>query len=363
MGRRLLALAVVAALGVAGLTAHPASAAHTVAITFPNGNTEFYSPFGGPARIEFTFDGGDSNALFHVRLREVGKTAILKKDYSINTTSDTSPVVKNLSWPSLTTVNGDRSYQVIVTIEGGGSGPWDAFFVLHPKLVRLTDIKPDPFLPWIDDGYKDTTKVSYTLAADADAEARVFAATAGGGCCAGRVLTDPLGSRPAGPNTWTWDGRDDGGLNLPKGDYFVKIWADDGAIGSAVSNAMKVSIARTYRAKATKSKPARNYHHLGPSSPTALGGACLTLISLGNLLIICQSGAMSVYWRWGLSDSERIVGQSVVLDGIEGCPRKIRSTAHTKHQSEFRVVENIDNFGATCSLSIARITYSYPKSS
>jgi hypothetical protein len=354
MGRRLLALAGVAAFGIAALTALPASAAHAVTITFPDGNTEFYSPFGGPATIAFTFDGGDPNALFHVRLRPVGGTAILRKS---------SPVVKNLSWPSLTAVNGDRSYEVIVTLEGGGAGPWSGFFVLHPKLVRLTDIKPDPFLPWIDDGYKDTTKVSFTLASDANAEARVFAATSGGRCCAARVLTEPLGSRLAGANSWTWDGRDDGGAHLPKDAYFVKIWADDGVIGSSVSNAMKVTIARTYRAKATKSKPARNYHHLGPSSPTALGGACLTLISVGNLLIICQSGAMSVYWRWGLSDSERIVGQSFVLDGTEGCPRKIRSTSHTKHQSEFRVYENIDNFGATCSLSIARITYSYPKPS
>src|SRR5919204_1065616 len=198
MGRRLLALAIVAALGIATLTALPASATHAVTITFPGGNTEFYSPFGGPATIAFAFGGGDPNALFHVRLRPVGGTAILRKDYSIDTTSQTSPVVKNLSWPSLTAMSGDRSYEVDVTLEGGGAGPWSGFFVLHPKLVRLTDIRPDPFLPWIDDGHKDTTKVSFTLAADATTEARVFAATSGGRCCAARVLTEPLGSRLAG---------------------------------------------------------------------------------------------------------------------------------------------------------------------
>jgi hypothetical protein len=360
MGRRLLALAVVAGLGIAGLTALPASAAHAVTIAFPGGNGEFYSPFAGPATITVTVDPLDADDTFTARLRPTGKTAIASRDFFVDNGDPDGTKVVDFNWQALSVTTATQ-YDVVVFRDGARVAIQS--FYLHPKLVRLTDIRPDPFLPWIDDGYRDTTRVSFTLAADADAEARVFAATAGGGCCAARVLTEPLGSRLAGANTWTWDGRDDGGANLPKGDYFVKIRADDGAIGSAVSNAMKVSIARTYRAKATKSKPARNYHHLGPSSPTALGGACLTLISVGNLLIICQSGAMSVYWRWGLSDSERIVGQSFVLDGTEGCPRKIRSTAHTKHQSEFRVVENIDNFGAACSLSIARVTYSYPKSS
>jgi FlgD Ig-like domain len=360
VGRRLLALAGAAALWIAAFSALPASAAHTAEIAFPGGNGEFYSPFAGPATITVTVDPLDVDDTFTARLRPTGKTVIASKDFFVDSGDPDGTKVVSFMWPALS-VTSARQYDVAVFRHGAQVAVQS--FYLHPKLVRLTDIKPDPFLPWIDDGYKDTTKVSFTLASDANAEARVFAATSGGRCCAARVLTEPLGSRLAGANSWTWDGRDDGGAHLPKGAYFVKIWADDGVIGSSVSNAMKVTIARTYRAKATKSKPARNYHHLGPSSPTALGGACLTLISVGNLLIICQSGAMSVYWRWGLSDSERIVGQSFVLDGTEGCPRKIRSTSHTKHQSEFRVYENIDNFGATCSLSIARITYSYPKPS
>jgi hypothetical protein len=356
MGRRLFALAVVAALGVTALTALPASATHTVAITFPGANAEFYSPFAGPATITVTVDPLDADATFTARLRPTGKSAIASKEFFVDNGDADGTKVVSFGWPSLSVTSGTQ-YDVVV-FRDGAKVALESFY-LHPKLVRLTDIEPDPFLPWIDDGHKDTTTVSFTLAADADAEARVFNATSGGGCCAGRMLTEPLGSLLSGANTWTWDGRDGGGANLPKGDYFVKIWADDGAIGSAVSNAMKVTIARSYRTTATKSKPARSYHHLGTSSPTALGGACLTLISLGNLLIICQSGAMSAYWRWGLSASERIVGQSFVLDGPEQCPRRIRSTAHTKHQSEFRVYENIDNFGATCSLATARITYSY----
>ena len=303
-----------------------------------------------------TVDPFDADDTVTARLRPTGKKAIASRDFFVDNDDPDGTKVVSFGWSGISVTTATQ-YDVVV-FRDGKRVAIESFF-LHPKLARLTDIRPDPFLPWIDDGHKDTTKVSFTLAADAITEARVFAATSGGRCCAARVLTEPLGSRLAGANTWTWDGRGDNGKNLAKGDYFVKIRADDGAIGSAISNAMKVTIARTYRTTTTKSKPARNYHHLGPSSPTVLGGACLTLISSGNLLIICQGGAMSVYWRWGLKTSERIVGQSVVLDGTEGCPRRIRSTAHTKHQSEFRVVENIDNFGATCSLSIARITYSY----
>jgi hypothetical protein len=365
MRRHSLALAGIVALGISSLTALPASASHAVTIAFPDGGTEFYSPFGGPAAISFAFDLADPPALFHVRLRPVGGTAILKKDYSINPTTQTSPVVKTLLWPALSTENTDRSYEVLVTLEGGGAGPWSAFFVLHPKLVRITEVKPDTFLPWIDDGFKDTTTVRFELAADAvAAEARVFRATASGRCCGASVLTDPLGPLPAGSDTWEWDGRDDLGGNRPKGDYFVRIWADDGAIASVVSTPVEVSIARTYRAKGTKSKPARRFHHLGPSTSTALGGGCLTYESIGNLIVLCQGGKMSVYWRWGLSPSERIVNQSFVLDSSSAdCPRKIRSTSHTKHESAFTVNENLNNFRALCSLRTAKIVYSYLQAS
>lgn len=360
MRRRLLALAGTAALGISAFTAAPASAAHAVTIAFPDGNTEFYSPFDGPATITYTFDPADPPALFHVRLRPVTGTAILKKDYSINPTTQTSPVVKTLFWPALSRENTDRSYEVVVTLEGGSAGPWSAFFVLHPKLVRITEVKPDPFLPWIDDDFKDTTTVRFELAAGADAEARVFRATASGRCCAAQVRTEHLGSLPAGPNTWEWDGGNDLGEDQPKGDYFVRVRADDGLIASALSNPTKVSIARTYRAKATKSKPARRFHHLGPSTSTALGGGCLTYESIGNLIVLCQAGKMSVYWRWGLSPAERIVGQSFVLDSSSAdCPRKIRSTSHTKHESAFTVNENLNNFRALCSLRTAKIVYSY----
>jgi hypothetical protein len=363
MRKRLTALAGATAVGIAVLTAPPASAAHAVAIAFPGGNSEFYSPFEGPATVTFTIDQSDVDDTFKIRLRPTGDPAVYSESVFINAQDAAGSKVVDFDWPAIS-VSSATQYDVAVYRDG--SAVEVQSFFLRPKLVRITEIKPDPFLPWIDDNYKDTTTVSFALAADADVEARVFQATATGKCCADLVRTEALGALSAGPNAWVWDGQGSGAFagNLPKGDYFVRIRADDGVIASAISSPVKVSIARTYRAKATRSKPARNYHHVGPSTPTALGGGCLTYVSVGNLIVLCQGGKISVYWRWGLSSEEKIVKQSFVLDSSPAdCPRKIRSTSHTKHESAFTVNEDLSDFRALCSLSTAKITYSYLQAS
>jgi hypothetical protein len=359
--RRFLALTAAAGLAIAVLTAPPAAAAHAVTIEFPGGNSEFYSPFDGPATVTFAVDPSDVDDTFALRLRPHGGSVVHRESVFVDAEEPSGSKVVDFDWPALSVATA-RQYDVAVYRDGAAVAVQS--FFLRPKLVEIEDIEPDPFLPWIDDGYRDTTTLTFTLAADADAEARVFKATNSGACCGAQVHTDATGltGLSAGENTWTWDGQGLGEYagNLPKGDYYVRIWADDGAIASAVSKPMKVAIARTYRAKATKSKPARNFHHEGPSTATALGGGCLTYESVGNLVILCQSGKMSVYWRWGLSSAERIVNQSFVLESSSGeCPRSIRSTSHTKHESAFTVNEDKPNFGALCALSTARITYSY----
>jgi hypothetical protein len=361
MRRRLFALTGSAAIVIALLTAMPASAAHTVAIAFPDGNSEFYSPFGGPATVTFTVDPSDVDDTFKIRLRPNGGSVIHSEEVFVNKEDLDGTTVVEFDWPALS-VSNPRQYDVAVFRDGAEVAVQS--FYLRPRLVQITDIKPDPFLPWIDDGYRDTTTVSFTLAADADAEARVFQATGTGKCCADLVRTDTAGltGLSAGENVWVWDGQGSGAFSgtLPKGDYFVKIWADDGAIASVISKPMKVTIARTYRATATKEKPAKNYHHIGPSSSTALGGGCLTYVSVGNLIVLCQAGKISAYWRWGLSSAERIEKQSFVIDSTaEDCPRSIRSTSHSKHESVFTVNEDKPDFRALCSISTAKITYSY----
>jgi hypothetical protein len=60
------------ALAVGSLTATPAVAAYSVGISFPGWNTEFYSPFAGPASVQFGFDAPDPSQVFRVRVRPVG---------------------------------------------------------------------------------------------------------------------------------------------------------------------------------------------------------------------------------------------------------------------------------------------------
>jgi len=52
-----------------------------------------------------------------------------------------------------------------------------------------------------------------------------------------------------------------------------------------------------------------------------------------------------------------------VLDTVEGCPRSIRRTGHTKHGSSFTMNEDLAGASGDCRLVTARITYSYPKAS
>jgi hypothetical protein len=71
-----------------------------------------------------------------------------------------------------------------------------------------------------------------------------------------------------------------------------------------------------------------------------------------------------VYWRWGLSSDERIEKASFVIDNpTTGCPSSIRSVGHTKHESSFTVNDDVAGISASCRVSKAKITYSFPRAS
>jgi hypothetical protein len=363
MRTRFLTMGIAMALGAGLLTASPAAASYAVAsVTFPGGNSEFYSPFSGPATVTFTFVGTDPDATFELRLRPAGGTAIRRKTVFIDPDTNTSPRSVNFSWPALS-VTSPKTFQIAVYRNGKLQGTPESFF-LRPSLVRITSVTPNPFFPWIDDLYKDTTNVAFDLAADtSDTQARVFKPNSAGKCCGVLVRNDDLGSLPAGGHSWPWDGRNDNGDNLAKGNYFVRVWADDGSVAPVQSKATKVAIARTYRATKTKSKTASAYHHVGPVTPLVLGGGCIVFRSNGNLQVLCQGARVSVYWGWGLSSVERIEHASFVLDTLDGCPRSIRRTGHTKHLSSFTMNEDLVGASGDCHLVTAKITYSYPKAS
>jgi hypothetical protein len=361
MRTRFLMLGTAMAVALGLLTAAPASATYSVeSITFPGGDAEFYSPFSGPASIKFTFNGTEKNATFNVRLRPAGGTAIHTRDVFVTPDEPGLFEVERFSWPAFS-VNSPRTY-VVAVYRNGRHVASNSFF-LRPRLVKITGVAPNPFFPWIDDGYKDSTNVKFTLAADANAEGRVFKRNSGGKCCGALVRNDDLGSLMAGNHNWIWDGRNNNGDNLGKGNYFVRIRADDGIVSPALSKATKVAIARSYRATKTKSKTASAYHHVGPVTSLVIGGDCIVYRTNGDLQILCQGGRVSVYWRWGLSSAERIERASFALDTVEGCPRSIRRTGHTKHESSFTMNENLVGAAGDCLLVTARIIYSYPKAS
>jgi hypothetical protein len=364
MRTRSLAAGAAIALAISLMTALPASAAISVqSITFPGGGSEFYSPFGGPATITFTFDGSENDATFNLRIRPAGGSAVHMENVLVDADDPAGSQTETFNWPALS-VNDPRTY--VVTVYRNDVQVANESFLLRPRLAIITGATPNPFLPWIDDGYKDETRIRLTLEAAATAEARVFKANSSGKCCGSLIRDDDLGSLSAGAHQWNWDGQGEGSFagNRPAGRYFVKIWADDGTLPPAVSKPKKVTIARSYRALKTKTKPARDYHHRSAVTPIVIGGDCYVMVEAGDLRILCQGARVSVYWRWGLAGSQRIERASFVLDTQEGsCPSSIRRSGHTKHESRFTVNEDLAGALADCRIVTAKITYSYPQAS
>jgi hypothetical protein len=361
MKKRLLPAGAAMALGLGLLTASPATAAVPAveSITFPGGNSQFYSPFSGPATVSFAFAPADSDATFEIRLRPEGGTAIHERTVFIDPDTMSSPRDVSFTWPSLS-VGSARTYQVAVfrnnVLQEQES------FLLRPPLASITGATPNPFLPLIDDGHKDTTRVTFRLVSPADAEARVYRPNGNGNCCGTLVRDEMLLDRPAGSNSWSWDGRNNSNDEAGVGTYFVRIWADDGTLPPTISKAFKVSIVRTYRATATKSKAGTSYHHTTESA-LVRGGDCFVHAQGGYLQVDCHGAKMSVFYRWGLGSAQRIERASFVIDNANSeCGSARRKSGHTKHESFLTVTDAVSGI-TSCRIVTARITYSFPKAS
>jgi FlgD Ig-like domain len=362
MRKRLLPSSTALALTLGLLTATPAAATYAVeSITFPGDRSEFYSPFSGPASIRFTFEGDEQNATFELRIRRAGGTAIHTHDVFVTPDEPGLFEIEEFTWPAISVQSG-KEY-VVAVYRNRTQVASDSFFLL-PRLVTVTGATPNPFFPWIDDGYKDTTNVGFDLTADADVEAHVFRPNGVGKCCGTLVRDDGLGSLLTGNRNWSWDGRDEAGDNLAKGDYFVKIRAEDVANVVRWSKPSEVSIARTYRARKSRSKPATSFHHTSPDTAFVIGGGCNVHIDNPRLEILCQGAKVTVFWTWALAANERIERSSVLLDDPgDGCPAIGRKNGHTKHGSSFTVSDTLSGRYMSCDVLEARITYSYPKAS
>jgi hypothetical protein len=363
MRTRFLPLVAALALALGLLTAAPATAAYAVdAITFPDGTSTFYSPFSGPATVTFSWDVGSNDATFELRLRPLGGSAIHREPVFIDPDTHSSPRAVPFSWPRLA-VSSARTYEVAVYRNNVLQGQPESF-QLRPPLASITGATPNTFFPWIDDGYRDTTRVRFTLAEAAAAEARVFRPTSTGACCGSLVRGDTLGPLSAGDHAWIWDGRGEGGFgeNLPKGSYFVKIWADDGTLPAAISKPFEVTIARTYRANATRTKAGTAYHHTTETS-LVRGGDCFVHAQGGFLQIDCHGGRMTVSYRWGLGSAQRVEKASFAIDDPNNeCGPARRRTGRSKHGSAITVTDSVSGI-TSCRVVTARITYSFLENS
>ena len=360
MRKRATAFLVAIVLGMSVIVATPASASFEAIVDVPE---TVYSPYGGPATItftfgDFTFGEPDDATIFTVRLRRPGKAPIKTKDYLIDPETHMSPHEVPFPWKKLS-VAAPTTYEIDVRRQSGGPVVTSTAFILLPPLVSNLSAKPSPFYPLVDDGYKDTTKIGYSLAADTlETNVTVFRADTYGRCCGAPILTEELGPLAKGVNGWTWGGKDRGGSRAPKGTYFVKIGATDPDGLSMTSKALKVEITRgKIRLTATKQKAGRAYARVGDEQRTAIGGGCVVSRDQppGQTQILCANANISVYWNWALKPGERIESVSFVIDGgIYGC-RKSKGRSGT--QSFLRVRSPPTS---TCSVVTAKIRYSYP---
>jgi hypothetical protein len=353
--RKTASWVVVLLLGAGILTAPPAFAAFGVIVQLPA--STFYSPFGGPATVTFTFDPADSASIFTVRLRQPGAGTIKEHDYLVDPATQTSPHDVSFSWSELS-VTASTDYVVDVRRQDGGGVITNATFTLLPRLVSNLSAKPSPFYPLVQDGYKDVTRIGYSLAADTtDTVAHVYAPDAYGRCCGTEIRTADLGPLAAGAHRWTWDGRKNDASFPAKGIYYVRFGATDTNAYSTVSKAQKAEIAKGWiRLTDTKQKRGSAYASTGDFQETAIGGSCFVTRNLTNKTadILCQNADISVFWKWGLKPGQRVESESFTIDGgYYGCHRKV---GHTKTESYLRATTPPTT---QCSVITAKITYSY----
>jgi hypothetical protein len=354
--RRTSWLLAVAVLGLSLAVAVPAFASFAAVVDL--GGSTFYSPFGGPAHVTFTFDPSDPATIFTLRIHRPGKAPIAKKDVLVDPATQTSPYTVPFSWPKLS-VSSETDYVVDVRLQTGGPVITKASFTLLPSLVADVSAHPSPFYPLKQDGYKDSTKIAYSSSADTSVTVlHVYSTNTYGRCCGTEIRTADLGPLAAGHHAWTWDGRKNNGNFPSKGTYFVRVSATDTNAVSAVSKPQAVELTSgLIRLTATKRKAGIGYAGTADKQQTALGGDCYVGPDkpARAVDVLCANAAISVYWTWGLKPGDRIKSARFsITTGAYDCHKKL---SHTKRRSIIRVIAPPTS---SCNVTRVKITYSYP---
>ena len=352
--RRSAALLCVVLVGACLSVAVPASAGFGAIVQLPTGT--IYSPYGGPATVVFTFDEGDPATIFTIRLRRPGHGVIKEKDHLVDPAAATSPHEVRLAWRDVS-VGTPTDFVVDVRRPNGNLVAAEPF-TIRPPLVSEVSATPATFYPVVDDGYRDTTDIRFSLAADSiNTSVTVYEPDAFGRCCGAPVRSVDLGPVARGRHTWVWDGTEDGSTLAPTGPYFVRVAATDDDAVSDTSRAARVELTTgTIRLTATKRKDGSAYAKLADEQPNEIGDCIVSRdTAAGTTSVLCANALISVVWRWNLDKGERIESVSFAIDdGYYGCHRKKR---YTKTEAILRVISPPTS---TCTVSEARIRYSYP---
>jgi len=353
-----IAAAFVLSVMIALLTAPAAHAFFSVAeIAFPHGAVTFYSGFTGPADIRFTFNdftaaqpGVDPQTTFQLRLREQGGANVHTENVTITPSAQTSPRTVPFDWPALQT-NVQKRYEVAVY--QGNTQKRVRPFTLKPYLVRITSISPDPFFPTIHDGFKDTTTISYHLAANSNPVEVII--KSGSTELVHQTRPNLVGRTQ--PYIFTWNGENGSGQIQPEGTYTVTVRATDSGqvVGQSQSN---VVLDRFFTATRSRVQEGTAFHHRGPITVLRPGGTC-TLARLNtpkDLRINCDRARVRVFWRWTLTQPDAAIqSQTFNLVAVPGfnCGA---TTGRTGNDTWIQV-------GALgqrrCRVDEARITYTF----
>ena len=358
MRKRSIPLVLAATVLIGLLTAPAAHASFLVSsISFPNGAVTFYSGFAGPANITFTFDDTctptpgscDPTTTFQLRLREQGSaTNLHTENVTISPSTQTSPRTVPFDWPALQT-NVQKKYEVAVY--QGTTQKKVRAFTLKPYLVKITSISPNPFFPTIDDGFKDTTRIEWSLAANSNP---VDLFIKNGGTELRHVHWD---NRVAGNYSFTWNGENAASVVQPEGVYTVIVQSTDSGqvFGQSQSN---VVLDRFFPATGSKVQEGSAFHHRDPTVVLAAGGSCslARLTTPKDLRIICNKARVRVYWRWVLTELDAAIQtQTFNLIAVPGytCGASIGRTGNDTWIQVGALGQR------RCRVDKARITYSF----
>lgn len=277
--RRVLLLLVSMVLALAGVAAVPADAqAADPAITSPAPGGAVAHRFTGPLTVDFT---GASAGHYDVEVN-CGSGYWWSGSANVDGTSARSWTIPAISGPTTcdVEVHGGEYYD---------SFAYSSFRVKGP-LLTLSDpaISFATFYPKVRDGYRDATRVSFTMNRRAKVVADVLNSEGT------RVRSVALGTLGSGRRGWAWSGRNNSGAFVRNGTFRIRVTATD-SDGTVRRFARSTTVATGWK---TFRRTVRKWGDAG--APAASDGCYVTKDTYNRLSTLdCWGGRfaqVSYFW-------------------------------------------------------------------